>query len=243
MQIIKLDATESTNTYLRELAAKNELLDFTVVTTQNQTEGRGQLSAKWESENGKNLAISILKRNIDLSIDQSFLLSMCASLAILDSLRQLGIPNLSIKWPNDILSGNFKIGGILIENTILGSSIRSSIIGFGLNINQESFNNLPHAASLKQIVGLSFDIDAVFFSLIKNLKLQLSKPLGALTNQLFEDYHANLFRIGEFSSFMVPGDKIINGVIQGIANNGKLQVLLEQGNSKEFGLKEIQLQY
>ena len=119
MQIIKLDATASTNTYLKELAAVKNLQDFTVVTTKDQTLGRGQLHSKWESESGKNLAISILKNNFDLSVEQGFLISMTVSLAILDSLRQLGIPKLSIKWPNDILSGNFKIGGILIENIIL----------------------------------------------------------------------------------------------------------------------------
>ena len=69
MQIIKLDATESTNTYLKELSAKKEVQDFTIITTENQTSGRGQLNSKWESEKGKNLAISILKKNIDMPID------------------------------------------------------------------------------------------------------------------------------------------------------------------------------
>jgi BirA family biotin operon repressor/biotin-[acetyl-CoA-carboxylase] ligase len=243
MQIIKLDATESTNTYLKALAVKKELQDFTVVMTKNQTLGRGQLHSKWESESGKNLAISILKNNFDLSVEQGFLISMTVSLAILDSLRQLGIPKLSIKWPNDILSGNFKIGGILIENIISGTKIKRSIIGFGLNVNQHKFKNAPHAASLKQIVGHSFELDLVFQSLIEHLNQQLSKPLNSIADELFIQFHSNLFRIGRSSRFLCPDGQVINGIIRGITKNGKLKVELMTGDLYEFGLKEIQLQY
>lgn len=243
MQIIKLDATESTNTYLKELVVKKELSDFTVVTTQNQTLGRGQLNAKWESEEGKNIAISILKNNFNLSIDQVFLISISVSLAILDSLERLGIPNLSIKWPNDILSGNFKVGGILIENMISGTKIRHSIIGFGLNVNQESFKNIPHAASLKQIVGQRMDLDRVFNFLIENMDERLRKNLAFYKEDLFKEYQAKLFKMGEVASFRIGENDLTNGIIRGITTNGKLQVELHNGVLQEFGLKEIQLQY
>ncbi len=170
MQIIKLDATESTNTYLRELSLTKNLKDFTIVTTRNQTSGRGQFNSKWESDEGKNLAISILKKNIEVPIDRLFLISICVSLGVLNGLKQLGVPNLSVKWPNDILSGNFKIGGILIENMLSGTKIKQSIIGFGINVNQQEFKYAPKAASMKKIVGKSFDHELVLDSLIENLQ-------------------------------------------------------------------------
>ncbi len=243
MQIIKLDATASTNTYLKELAAVKNLQDFTVVTTKDQTLGRGQLHSKWESEPGKNLAFSILKNNFKLSVEHGFLVSISVSLAILDSLNQLEIPELSIKWPNDILSGNFKIGGILIENIISGTKIKHSVIGIGLNVNQHKFKNAPHAASLKQIVGHSFELELVFQSLIEHLNQQLNKPLNSIADELFMQYHSNLFRIGKPSSFLRQDGQVTKGIIRGITNNGKLKVELMNGDLREFQLKEIQLQY
>lgn len=243
MQIIKLDATESTNTYLKALATENKLSDFTVVTTRNQTLGRGQLNAEWKSEGGKNLVISILKNEMNLTVDKAFVLSISVSLGILEALKRLEIPNLSVKWPNDILSGNLKIGGILIENIISGLKIKESIIGFGLNVNQREFKNLPHAASLKQIVGHDFDLDTVFYTIVEDLKRQLNKPLLALEGELFTEYHTNLFRIGKQSKFIMQDNRLIDGTIMGTTNEGKLRVQLEKGTIQEFGLKEIQLLY
>jgi BirA family biotin operon repressor/biotin-[acetyl-CoA-carboxylase] ligase len=243
MQIIKLDATESTNTYLKELSAKKELQDFTIITTENQTLGRGQLNSKWESENGKNLAISVLKNNIDISIDRLYLMNVCVSLSILDSLNQLNIPNLKVKWPNDILSGNFKIGGILIENIISGSKIKRSIIGFGLNVNQTEFKNAPNASSLKTIMGHNFNLDSVFYTIIENLHQQLSRPILTFENELYKKYHSQLFKIGVKSTFIIKKEELIEGVIEGVSKNGKLKVQIENGSLQEFGLKEIQLQY
>lgn len=243
MQIIKLDATESTNTYLKELSAKKEVEDFTIITTENQTSGRGQLNSKWESERGKNLAISILKNRINIPVDRLFLMNVCVSLSILDSLNRLNIPNLKVKWPNDILSGNFKIGGILIENIISGSKIKRSIIGFGLNVNQSEFKNAPNASSLKKIMGHDFNLDSVFYAIIENLHQQLNRPILTFENDLYKQYHSQLFKIGVKSNFLIQKEEPIEGVIEGVSKNGKLKVKLENGSLQEFGLKEIRLQY
>ena len=243
MQIIKLDATESTNTYLKDLSAKKEVQDFTIIITENQTSGRGQLNSKWESEMGKNLAVSILKNNIDITIDRLYLMNVCVSISILDSLNQFNIPNLKVKWPNDILSGNFKIGGILIENIISGSKIKRSIIGFGLNVNQSEFKNVPNASSLKTIMGRNFNIDSVFYAIIENLHQQLSRPILTFEKELYKQYHSQLYKIGVKSTFIIKKDKLIEGIIEGVSTNGKLKVKLENGSLQEYGLKEIQLKY
>ena len=243
MQIIKLDATESTNTYLKELSAKKEVQDFTIITTKNQTSGRGQLNSKWESESGKNLAVSMLKNKISIPVDRLYLMNVCVSLSILNSLNQFNIPDLKVKWPNDILSGNFKIGGILIENIISGSKIKRSIIGFGLNVNQSKFKNAPNASSLKTIMGHSFNLDSVFYAIITNLHQELNRPILTFENELYKRYHSQLYKIGVKSNFIINKDEIIEGVIEGVTTNGKLKLKLENGSLQEFGLKEIQLQY
>ena len=126
---------------------------------------------------------------------------------------------------------------------ISGSKIRSSVIGFGLNVNQDSFKNIPHAASLKEIVGRSFDLDEVLYVLIENLNKHLMKPIDFLGEELFAAYHANLYRIGKLSKFRIQGKEFVNGVIKGITDSGKLQVEMQNSNVEEFGLKEIQLIY
>ncbi|WP_282180595.1 biotin--[acetyl-CoA-carboxylase] ligase [Maribacter stanieri] len=243
MQIIKLDATGSTNTHLKELLQQKELEDFTIVTTQNQTLGRGQLNAKWESEPYKNLAISLLKKDLGVPVNKLFLVSMTISLAIIDCLSNLGVPDLSIKWPNDILSGKSKIGGILIENIISGSQIKRSIIGFGLNVNQTVFKNAPHASSLKLIIGRDFDLDMVFYSLVEKLHEQLNQPMASLEKKLFDQYHSKMFKKGVYCNFKLPNEELISGVIVGVTINGMLMVTLEDNKIHEFGLKEIQLLY
>jgi len=243
MKIIKLDATQSTNTYLKDLSFKRELEDFTVITTKTQTSGRGQLNAKWESEPGKNLSFSVLKKNMDIPVQRVFLVSVCVSLAIVESLKDLGIPNLSIKWPNDILSGNYKIGGILIENIISASKIKRSIIGFGLNVNQKTFKNAPHASSLKMITGTDFDLDEVFYTIVEHLHQYLIRPFQSLENKLYAQYHAHLFKKGQESIFKIPNDEQITGTIEKVSIDGKLIVKLTNGDFQEFGLKEIQLLY
>ncbi|TFG78733.1 MAG: biotin--[acetyl-CoA-carboxylase] ligase, partial [Flavobacteriales bacterium] len=149
MRIVKLNAIDSTNCYLKGLMQTEALEDFTVVVANQQNSGRGQMGSKWTSEPGKNLIMSVLKIFNDLPAEQQFSLNVCVSLAVFDTLKSLEIPKLSIKWPNDILSGNLKIGGILIENSLLGTQIRSAIIGLGLNVNQTDFVDLPNASSLK----------------------------------------------------------------------------------------------
>jgi BirA family biotin operon repressor/biotin-[acetyl-CoA-carboxylase] ligase len=110
MQIIKLDAIDSTNRYLRDLVSEIPLEDFAVVAAKYQTHGRGQRATTWQSEKGKNLIISVLKKDISINIEHQFLLSIAVSLAVYKTLEAFQIPNLSIKWPNDILSRQNKIG-------------------------------------------------------------------------------------------------------------------------------------
>ncbi|MDO1511894.1 biotin--[acetyl-CoA-carboxylase] ligase [Maribacter confluentis] len=243
MQIIKLDATASTNTYLKELSTQTNLNDFTVVMTKNQTAGRGQLNSKWEFEEGKNLAISFLKKDLAIPVDKMFVLSISVSLAILEALQTLGVPNLSVKWPNDILSGNSKIGGILIENMLAGSKIKRSIIGFGLNVNQVAFNYAPNASSLINIFGSEQNLENIFGILVDHLYRHLKRPMVDMEERLYKSYESNLFKNGEHSHFLDQDKNMLSGSIIGVSKSGKLKVELDDGTLREFGLKEVQLQY
>ena len=135
-RIIKLNAIPSTNDYLKKRYKSGKVFDGELVWTENQTSGRGQRNKKWISEPFTCLTFSIYKQFNHLLINP-FKLNAVVCLAIINALEKLSIPELLIKWPNDILSENKKIGGVLIENFFYKSKIKASIIGVGLNLNQD----------------------------------------------------------------------------------------------------------
>ena len=131
--IIKKNQISSTNTVAIELLKKEELPEGTIIWADEQTKGRGQRGNSWESEPGTNLTISIILFPHFLKAEDQFLLSKVTSLAITDYLANR-FNQVTIKWPNDIYVANDKIAGILIENSIIGSSFEYAVIGIGLNI-------------------------------------------------------------------------------------------------------------
>lgn len=243
MEIIKLSATESTNTYLKELMSLGKPSDFTVVTAGIQTKGRGQVNASWESEPGKNLTFSVLKRHCKFGVDSHFLISMCVSVALYEVLMGLGVPRLRIKWPNDILSGTSKICGILIENSIAGQEIKTSVIGIGLNVNQISFSINDKASSLKLLLSRDLELDMLLQTILNTLQRYLNAIDASNWIRMLKRYEDVLFKINMPATFQEPSGPLFTGIIQGISKDGKLKIALADDTVKEYGLKEIKLYY
>jgi BirA family biotin operon repressor/biotin-[acetyl-CoA-carboxylase] ligase len=217
--------------------------DYTVVVAKQQTKGRGQMGTFWDSETSKNLTFSVFKDISEIFIEHPFYISIATSLAILKSLQSFNAPKLSVKWPNDILSEDKKICGILIENVIKQNNLYASIIGIGLNVNQTGFDNLPKASSLKSITGKVFNLDEILNAILSNLKdyfLELEK--GNLKS-LKEEYETHLFRKNKPSTFKNAEGSVFSGFIKAISVSGNLQVLLEDDIIKEYDLKDISLLY
>jgi len=243
MRIIKLNAIDSTNTYLKQISASEMLDDYTVVTTKIQTQGRGQRGTVWNSESNKNLTCSVFKRGLNMVADEQFYISIMTSLAVVKTLQSFNIPKLHVKWPNDILSENNKICGILIENVIKNNNLIESIIGIGLNVNQTKFEQLPNASSLKILTGTVFNLDELLQLLVMNLKYYFKYLNSGEFEFLKAEYEQKLFRKDKPSSFKDIQGNIFAGFIKGINEVGHLQILLEDDVLKEFDLKEITLLY
>ena len=243
MKLIKLDATDSTNDFLKRLSGQQSLDNFTVVTAEKQTQGKGQMGAKWDSETGKNLMFSVLINQPLNDITEIFDLNVAVVLSILKTLEKLNIPNLSIKWPNDILSDNKKVAGILIENTIKNNGEITSIIGIGLNVNQLYFGELHKASSLALIMKKDFDKEIILDQLMEFLKLNCHLLQNNGASELWNNYNQKLFKKGIPMAFSLPNETQFMGIIQGVNAEGKLEVKLENESVKTFGIKEIQLLY
>lgn len=240
MKLIKLNAINSTNTFLKELSKNTTLEDFTVVVTENQTNGRGQQESLWYSEPSKNLTFSVYLSNLKLEISFKKHLNYAVSLAIFEALKHNNIPNLAIKWPNDIVSGNKKVCGILIENSIQKNYIQNSIIGIGINVNQEVFSEtIKNVTSLKNLLHKDFDLESLLDEICVELKNQL-QLLSEEKYQLLEDNYLNaLYQIHKPMMFKDAENVLFLGIIRGISETGNIIIELENENIKEFGIKEI----
>lgn len=241
LKVIKLNAIDSTNSYLKQMVADTLVKDELVLTTTHQEKGRGQQGANWQSQAGKSLACSLFKRFEEFPIEAQFSLNMLVSLAIIDGLRQLEIPNIAIKWPNDIMSHGKKLAGILIENQIKGRYIDSSVIGIGLNVNETFFDGLPQATSLALVTGRIFTIDEVLQTIAENIFKKLQNIEPSSFEAVREAYHSSLFRKDKISVFETPDGVQQNGIIKGVSSQGKLIVCNEENVSTEYDLKEIKL--
>lgn len=242
MEIIKLTTTESTNSYLKNLLKESTPKNFTTIVTKKQTKGRGQQESNWLSEPNKNLTFSVFVSHKNLKIIHQKSLNFAISLAIYDVLFTKNLSKIAIKWPNDIVSGNNKVCGILIENTFKGDRIKNSIIGIGLNVNQEKFpKTLKNITSLKLETSIEFDLD----ELLKDLLLEIKNKLNLLATQklalLEKKYTAVLYKKNIPSMFKNSSGEFFLGMIIGISENGKIQIQLANDSVKEFGIKEISL--
>lgn len=243
MQLIKLSATDSTNAFLKELLSVQKQADFTVVTTDAQLKGRGQMGTIWEAAPGKNLTFSVLKNLDSLNVTEQFNLNILVSIAIYEVLEQYQVPDLRIKWPNDIMSGHSKICGILIENILSGHNIQSAIIGIGLNVNQLEFNALPNVSSLKLLMGVHFDLEELLQAIVAKLKALFVAFEQDGVDQLKSYYESLLFRKDKPSTFKDENGELFMGFINGVSDSGTLIILLEDNIKKEFNLKEVKLLY
>ena len=241
MNIIKLDAIDSTNNYLKKIILNEGINDYTVVTAKFQTQGKGQLGTEWESEHSKNLICSVYKKEINIKVQDQFVVSALVSLALIKTLRKVNLSNMHIKWPNDIMSDNKKICGILIENIVKENYIKDTVIGIGLNVNQTIFNNLPNAASIKNLIGTTCSIDEILKDLVKNIKYCFNELDKSSINSIFEKYEDALFRINKPSTFKNSKGEVFSGYIKGVSRSGKLSVMLEDNLVESYDLKEISM--
>ena len=243
MHIIKLPAIDSTNSYLKDMTTKQSVENFTVVVAENQTNGRGQRGANWEVESGKNLTFSVLIKDVLLNFEEVFNLNVIVAVSLFQSFSNFKIPNLTIKWANDILADKKKICGILIENQFKSNSEIISVIGIGINVNQENFINLPQASSLKKISGQEWSKEEVLLNFLNQFQnnINLYKKEGA--SYFWEVYHENLFKKNVPMAFEDNSSKKFMGIIKQVLPNGLLQIELEDDTLHLFDIKEIKMLY
>lgn len=242
MKLIKLNATTSTNDYLKHLATQRTIENFTVVWTEIQTQGKGQMGAEFVSQPFKNLTFSIFLGKSSVEIKDLFTMNCMVANTVTEALETFNLTNIWIKWPNDILSYNKKIAGILIENNIKANGDLQTIIGIGINILPIDTKGFLNASSLYQQYGVEIDREKLLDRIVNTLQEKVS-DFDKNQNEEWRKYHNRLFRKGLVSTFKTPKGVCLSGVIQEVNSQGQLVVRHENDVVKHYGLKEIKLLY
>lgn len=235
--IIKVNATKSTNDKVKMLIKSKKINHFDLISAKYQYQGRGQNVNRWYSSYDKNIICSLyydLSKGSNYSVAN---LNFIVALSVLKTIDFFSSKKTSIKWPNDILAENKKISGILIENNIKSAKIKYSIIGVGININQTHFRKIPNATSLKNIEGKDFNSDHIIDKLIENYKLFFSKSLDE--NLILKKYNSNLY--GKVKCKFLIQKKVFYGRVVEVINNGNLVAEIYNIGLKEFKPGEIKI--
>lgn len=239
--IENISETTSTNELLVLWCKEGQAEEFHTVVAEHQTAGRGQRGNTWEAEPGKNLTFSTVLQPKNLRVERHFILSILAATSILRVLSQYAA-GFCIKWPNDIYWNDRKIGGILIENELEGKRVCRSIIGIGLNLNQQIFySDAPNPVSLYQIIGREVDRREVLQDILRALaegypavgeadEERTEVLTGFYLNHLYRNRGFHLYRDaqGEFRA-----------ELQDILPDGRLRLKDEQGGVRTYAFKEV----
>lgn len=242
------DTVDSTNTQL--MKDRESLPDRSVYAALFQTAGRGQKGNRWESRPGENLTFSLLLKPVFLSVADQFILSQIVALGLLDYLKDHGV-KASIKWPNDIYTGDRKICGALIENTLSEGHIAASIAGIGLNLNQKEFDpSIPNPTSLSLETGKSYDVKEELPRLLASIFSYCDRLESPYARNGFDAlYLEKLYRRGQWHAFEeMPANDIptehrtgrrVEARILGIDHSARLLLEHRDGTLHAYGFKEI----
>ena len=224
------DSLPSTNREAVQLA-QADVEHGTVVAADCQTAGRGRLSRTWFSPPGVNLYCSVILRTAQPPERLTQWLSwlpLISALAAAEAIEQVSSIHVSVKWPNDLLISERKIGGILCES---GTGIRSDpfqIIGIGINVNVDH-NDWPtelrdSATSIWQERKISVDRNRLLAQLLLELEQCLDELMAHGTNRIALAYHQQCSTIGRTVQATLGNGDIVVGLAEGISHDGSLRI-------------------
>ena len=234
--IYHLDITTSTNDDARD----EKYREGDVVWADFQTAGRGQRGHEWHSRKGENLTFSVVLEPTFVPIAEQFAVSEVVALSLVDMLAEYGI-NAKIKWTNDIYVGDRKLVGILIEHSLASATLRRTIVGVGINVNQTEFDpSLPNPVSMAQLLGRQLDVGEVLNCFISHLKRHYESLREGGAEVLHERYNVLLYRKNEYHTYALPSGERFRAKILGTAPSGALQLEDEKGATKDYLFKEVE---
>jgi BirA family biotin operon repressor/biotin-[acetyl-CoA-carboxylase] ligase len=238
VNVVSLQTVDSTNSYASRLMQHEPVPEGTVILAGYQTKGRGQRNTSWESDANKNLLLTIVLKPDFLEATHQFYLSMSVSNGIREFLLNY-TRNVYTKWPNDLYINNRKIGGILIENTLMGGYLYNSIVGIGLNINQHKFSmGILNPTSLLLETGREYMLEELFNELLRNVSKWINKLYAESWPEIKTAYLNGLLFMNQWINFSDRNGPF-EGRIADVAESGELIIKKQNGDMQLYAYGEI----
>jgi BirA family biotin operon repressor/biotin-[acetyl-CoA-carboxylase] ligase len=235
--LVHLDVTSSTNDRARELALAGAPAGTTVI-AEEQTAGRGRQGRSWVTPRGRGLTLSVLIRPSEPESRAARLAPLASALAVCEAAEALAPIECRIKWPNDVLVGDRKLAGILVEARPGDGWV---VVGIGLNVDTPEGELPPdlvgRATSLRIESGRSLARDEVLDALLERLAGRLGQSEG---EALLADYRARDALAGKAITWTAAGTAF-SGEARGIDDRGRLVVVDNGGEQQVLGAGEVHL--
>lgn len=236
---LHLSEVGSTNTEARRLLRDSQPADRTLVTAAAQTAGRGQRDRLWSSRPGLDITASYILRPTFLAAERQFMLAAAVAVALHGAVSEFCSPDdVVVKWPNDILVGRKKVAGILIENSLRGKDLDTSIVGIGLNVNSTDLPITLRATSLSMLVGTELPLQEVLHSIDGHVGRQYERLRALRFADLMADYNRLLFGRGSSVQLIVNGT-LARVKVLGAQDSGLLNLLHADGRVTEHAHHEL----
>ena len=232
------DELASTNDRAKELARQGGVHGLTVL-AKYQSAGQGRLQRQWESPRGGLWMSVVLRPN--LSLADASKITLAASVAIVDALRELFQLRIGIKWPNDLIFNGQKIAGILGEVVGEWNSVQTLILGIGINANfpRERLSAPLTATTLYEILGYEIDLNILTVTVLKYLENELISLERKAFEKLRVSWSERAVGLGE-EVRILQGEQVFQGVFKGISIDGALLLEMKE-EEKSFSAGEVQL--
>lgn len=241
---IQLNVVDSTNNYAAQMLKENLVSEGTVVLAEFQTKGKGRLGNEWKSEKGDNILCTLILKPKFMNINEQFMLSMAMILALKNAVdTQLGSEKASIKWPNDLIVADKKVAGLLIENTVSGSQIVSSLVGFGINVNQKQFSanqSFFRPGSLAEFSSQSINKSDFLEVCFSKIQYYYFKLMQLKFSDIEKEYHQSLLFLNKTCSFIFQNETL-EATFIGVKRNGSAIIETKQG-IMEASMDELKFQ-
>jgi BirA family biotin operon repressor/biotin-[acetyl-CoA-carboxylase] ligase len=234
------DAIDSTNRFAKMLAAEGEP-EGTLVYAEAQTEGRGRWGQTWESAHGKGLWFSIILRPA-VEIEKATLMTVFAATSIAVGIEKILGIEISIKWPNDLIVQNKKVGGILLEMSHRRNQLSFIVMGAGLNVchTKEDFspNLREFAASLEMIAGLKIDRMSLFTDILFRLEQDYQRAQKEGFDFILNEWKERNSFLNTDITFKIS-DRNIRGRVKEFRSNGDLLLIRPDGREETYRSNEV----
>jgi len=228
-----LKETASTNSEAMALALQGAA-DGTVVVAESQTAGKGRLGRRWYSPPGENLYCSVIMRNVPADDLSGWLSSvpLLSAVAVVKAVEAVSSLKPSLKWPNDILVGDRKLGGLLCESSLSGQSKTFVVVGIGLNVNSRR-ENFPEdireiATSIVTETGRLCDRASLLATLLSELELYSDALLTRPPETFLSGYARLCSTLGRRVRVNMAGGEAVEGLADSIAPDGSLRILCNE---------------